>query len=363
MEQQNRHWGLDSMRVVCMLSIVLYHLQGHGNLIAGEGISPVNHTGILMSQAILQAAIDSFSLISGYIGYDRGQKYTSLVMLWLRVLFYSVGITFAVWLVSPGVVSYADITSAFFPLLPGRYWYFTAYVGCFVLAPLVRTAIAHLPRKEAAASLLGIVAVFSLLPYLMRNDPFLTSRGNHALWLLILYALGCYVRAHDPFARLSTRKLLALLLAACIVQAGSGFVVPPVSRLLTGRAATRWYFICNDSPTTLALSVLALAFFSRLPARRSTPFFRMLVSGSFSVYLIHDHPLIRQHVIMPLGTRLAALPAPLLMPSILAAGMAIYGVCACVDLLRERLFTLLRIRPFLLRLEGRLLGRGPGGRP
>ena len=355
MEQRNRDWGIDFMRIVCMLLVVLYHIQGHGGLIASTEISTANRTLIIMLQSVFQMAVDGFALISGYIGYTGRPKYTSLIMLWMRVLFYSVGITAVVWLILPSAVSYASIRNSFFPLLTGQYWYFTAYAGCFVMAPLVCMAIKHLSRKEAATCLAGVILVFSVLPYLMRNDPFFTSSGNHALWLLILYSLGAYVRKYDPFARLSTKFLLMLFAVACVVQSCSGFVLRTLSNRLTGKALTHWYFICNDSPTTLVLSLLALALFTRLRLRRSTPLFRLLVSGSFSVYLIHDHPLIRQNVIIPLGARLAAIPSLLLIPSILAAGLLIYLLCACADLLREKLFLILQIRARLFRLEDRLL--------
>lgn len=355
MEQHNRHSGIDCMRIVCMLLIVLYHIQGHGGLVASEQISPANRTLIVMLQSVYQMAVDGFALISGYINYSGRQKYTSLIMLWLRVLFYSVGITATVWFLSPDAVSYANIRSSFFPLLTGQYWYFTAYAGCFVLAPLARSAMEHLSHREASSCLLGIILLFSVFPYLMRNDPFLTSSGNHSLWLLVLYALGAYVRKFDPFSRLSTKALLLLFAGACIIQSCSGGVIRALSSRLTGRALTQWYFICNDSPTTLILSLLALALFSRLRIHCSSPLFRLLVSGSFSVYLIHDHPLVRQSVIVPLGARLAVLPSFLLIPAISATGLLIYLLCTCVDMLREKLFCALRIRARLLRLEDRLI--------
>lgn len=355
MERQNRDLGIDCMRIVCMLLIVLYHIQGYGGLTTNMEISTVNRTLIIMLQSVYQMAIDGFALISGYIGYTRRHKYTSLVVLWMRVLFYSVGITAVVWLIMPSAVSYECIRNSFFPLITGRYWYFTAYAGCFVIAPLVCTAIEHLSRKEAKTCLAGVILVFSVFPYLMRNDPFFTFSGNHALWLLILYSLGAYVRKYDPFARFSTKRLLLLFAGACVVQSCSGFVLRAVSLRLTGQAVTQWYFICNDSPTTLVLSLLALALFSRLRIRRSTPLFRLLVSGSFSVYLIHDHPLIRQYGISPLGNRLASLPSLLLIPSVFAAALLVYCACACADMLREKLFGALQIRTRLLKLEDRLL--------
>lgn len=355
-----RHFGIDCMRALCMLLVVVYHLQGHGGLIASERLSPAGRAGVVMLQSICQMAIDGFALITGYIGYARGQRLSSLVALWLRALFYSVGLTAAVWLIWPGAVRYDDIRCAFLPVITGQYWYFTAYVGCFVLSPLARAAIEHLPRREAASCLLGTVVVYCVLPYLLRNDPFLTSSGNHALWLLILYALGAYIRRYDPFAGRSTRSLLALLAGACAVQALSGSATQALSRLLTGKAVTQWYWVCNDSPTTLAIAVLALALFARLQAPRQAwpacarKLFAWAVSGSFSVYLIHDHPLVRRQIIMPLGKHLAALPSALVIPAVWATAAGIYLLCIGVDALRAGLFRTLRVSERLLALEQRL---------
>ncbi|MBQ4264389.1 MAG: acyltransferase [Clostridia bacterium] len=352
--QHKRHAGIDLMRIACMFLIVLYHIQGHGGLISSKAISPANLTLFIILQSIFQAAVDGYALISGYVGYHARQRYASLIQLWLRVLFYSVGITAVIWLLSPAAVSRANIRDSFFPLLKGQYWYFTAYAGCFVLAPLVRAAIAHLSRRESTICLSSAFLVFSVFPYILRNDPFLTASGNHALWLLLLYALGTYIRRFDPFSKLSVRAISLLLLGACVLQASAGFILRPLSQLLTGKAVTQWYFICHDSPTTLVLAVLMLALFSRLSFSCSHRFFRLLVSSSFSVYLIHDHPLIRRHIIIPLGNQLAQLPSLLVIPSAFACALIIYLLCTGIDVLREKLFRTLRISELLARAESRL---------
>lgn len=355
MNQYKRHHSIDLMRIVCMLMIILYHIQGHGGLAYSKDISPLTQSLLIILQSIYQAAVDGYALISGYVGYHSHQRYSSLILLWLRVLFYSVGLTAVVWLLSPTAVSWVAIGNSFFPLLKGQYWYFTAYVGCFVLSPLVRAAIAHLSRKESTLCLSSVVLVFSFFPYLMRNDPFMTASGNHALWLLILYALGAYMRKYDPFSNLSVKALALLLVFACTVQVSTGFILQPISRLLIGTTVTRWYFICHDSPTTLLVSILMLALFSKLSFHCCNRFFRLLVSSSFSVYLIHDHPLIRQYIIIPLGARLAQLPSFLLIPSVFIAALVIYLVCTVIDLLREKIFNLLRLRHLLLNAEDRFL--------
>ena len=354
MTKQKRHQGIDLMRIFCMLMIVLYHIQGHGGLINAQNLSPINQILIIAMQTIYQAAVDGYALISGYIGYRSHQKYSSLIYLWLRVLCYSVGITALVWLAAPSLVTWTAIRRSFFPLLNGQYWYFTAYAGCFVLTPLVHAAISNLSFKKCTLYLGVILVFFSFFPYIMRNDPFQTEGGNHALWLLILYALGMYIRKYDPFSKLSVKMNLLLLFGACAIQVSARFFFRPLVQLLCGKLVSPWYLICHDSPTTLLLALLLLLLFARISFFCNHRLFYTMASASFSVYLIHDHPLIRQHIIVPLGSRLAQLPSSLLLPSVFASALIIYLCATTIDFVREKIFGLLRIRSLISCLENKI---------
>ena len=354
MNNRQRHSGIDLMRFICMLTIVLYHIQGHGELITTSRISTINHTLVIALQSVYQAAVNGYALISGYVGYKSKFRYSSFVALWLRVLFYSVGITALIWMISPSSVSRLEIRNSFFPLITGQYWYFTAYAGCFMLMPLLRPAILHLHKKESGLYLAVALFVFSILPYLLRNDPFLTSRGNHALWLMILYLVGAYIREHNPFEHVSLRKLIYLFAFASMIQMSTGFVLQQISRIIRGKETTIWYFICHDSPTVVVLSILLLAIFSKLQISIHQPAFRMLTLSSFSVYLIHDHPIVRRLVIKPLGFHLASLASLGVIPGTVAAGLLIYLICSLIDMLREVVFRALRIQMHLSDLENKI---------
>lgn len=357
MEKGERHFGIDLMRIVLMLMIVMYHIRGHGLLLISENLSETNRTLCFALQSIDQVAVSGFALISGYVGFTGRQRYSSLALLWLRVLFYSVGVTGIVYLISPASVSYASILRAFFPLLNGQYWYFTAYAGCFMLAPLARAAIAQLPRAQARLSLMGILLTYSVLPYILRNDPFTTASGNHALWFLILFAVGAYVRKYDVFAKRSVKACLLMCAGSASLQVLGGYAIQALSLRLTGKVTTLWYLICNDSPTTFLLALSVLALFSKLNPVSCKRLIRPLAASSFSVYLIHDHPLVRQMVIPQIGTSLAALPSPLVIPSVFLCAVLIDLFCTAVDCLRETLFRALRVYPLLRRAETALMRR------
>lgn len=144
---------------------------------------------------------------------------------------------------------------------------------------------------------------------------------------------------------------------SALLQALSGYVIQALSLRLTGKATTLWYLICNDSPTTFLLSLSVLALFSKLNPVSCKRIIRPLAASSFSVYLIHDHPLIRQMVIPKIGTSLTALPSLLVIPSVFLCAALIYLLCTSVDFVRESLFRALRVHRLLRRAEAALMRR------
>lgn len=82
-------------------------------------------------------AVNCYALISGYVGIHGKYRYSNWVLLWLRVLFYSILITVFFKFAAPSVVGRYEWTSAIFPTSREQYWYFTAYTGLFLLIPVL----------------------------------------------------------------------------------------------------------------------------------------------------------------------------------------------------------------------------------
>lgn len=76
--------------------------------------------------------------------------------------------------------------------------------------------------------------------------------------------------------------------------------------------------------------------------------------AAFGVYLIHEHPYIRDTFLVGRLVRFANGSLLKLIAVVIAAAVAVFLACLAVDLLRLRLFGFLGVREKLERLEQRI---------
>ena len=356
MGKQERNLGIDLLRIICMLTMIIRHLIGHG------WILPVINEGtwkfelVVALRSLCQFGVSCFALISGYVGVNAPYRYSTLAVQWLKVMAYSAGFTLLAFAFAPESVGVPALLASFFPTLNKTYWYFTAYVGCFMLAPLVRTAMRRLDKRQAGVLAAGLALVFCVLNTASGTDAFYTDAGNSVLWLLILYALGAYMQLHQPFARIPTWGVLCIALLLAALLAGGEPVIYRLFTRVFGEAPGFALFPRDDSPRTLLTAAAMLTLFSRLRITRGRRLVSLLGAASFGVYLIHEQPYVRQYTISRYACQLAALPVWAIVPGIVLAAMGIYLICAAVDTARDRAFAALRIRPRLSALEKKLVG-------
>lgn len=350
MSTYKRNPGIDLLRMVCMLGVVIQHLLGHGWMIPLLHVGTWKYDLAVALRSLSIVSISGFALITGYIGVKGRFKYGSLVLQWTKVFLYSVALTVLCSVFAPGTVSGKEWRSALFPTLSRQYWYFTAYVGCMMLAPMIRMAMRRMSMKQATVCLIPAILVFSPLNNLMGIDAFDAHAGQGVLWLAVLYVIGAYLGRFQPHAHVPKAALWALAAASAVLLVG----VQP--------AAQRLGIDClnvgpqNNSLTTLLAAICMLMAFSRLEIRRGEKLIGALGAASFGVYLIHDHPQIRKHTISKYAYQLTELdPVQMIMGTVLTA-VLIYLICALIDTFRQKIYDALRIRQRLDALESRLIG-------
>ena len=163
---------------------------GIGGIITGsELLSPQFLTAQFLRIAML-CAVNCYALISGFVGWNRTPKLSSLLRLWVKVMAFCVLITVMTQLRAPETVGLQDLWKAFTPVKEAKYWYFNAYVGLFFFIPLLNHAIRSITGREAVFAMVGIFLLVLWLPHTRLSEVFLLANGYSALWLVILYAMG-----------------------------------------------------------------------------------------------------------------------------------------------------------------------------
>ncbi len=342
---QKRNTGIDLLRIVSMAMVVALHVLGQGGILGASAERSANYNIAWFLEIAAYCAVNCYALISGYVGIRAKHKASNIIMLWLQVALYSISIATIMYF-THDVVDFKYIFNACFPVTFSFYWYFTAYFAMWFFIPLMNAAINGLPKKKCGLILISTSVI--LLPISLVTDAFSINGGYGVLWLCYLYLIGAYISKYGFFVGTSCWKSISVY-CACIVITFSYLTLTPIfwhpSSLL----------INYVSPFMLIAAIALLVFFINLkiPAKL-TKAITLISSLSFSVYLIHTHPLVFEHVLKGKFAFLAS-TNPIIMTAIVFIGViGIFVICAVIDYLRLCLFKALRIRQLLVWIETRM---------
>lgn len=350
---KQRNFGIDLLKIISMLFVVILHVMGKGGVLNAVEPGSNKYIASWLIEIGAYCAVNCFALASGYTGFRSSRRPSNLLLLWLKVLVYSVGITVCFAAIAPEVVAPEQWKAALLPTMFQQYWYFTAYFCLFFFMPLLNIAINKLTRKELLVTAGGIIFVFSILPAISGTDIFKVSGGYSAVWLMALYVVGGYVGKYHVLPSMTPFKCLAVYAASVSVTLlALVFLQGQNMKMLAGGDAST-VLISYTSPTIFVCGISLLMFFERLaiessPLKKSIAF---LVPLSFSVYLIHTHPLIFEHVIKGAFTWIADERALFILPLVLASAFGIYFVCTAIDFIVSKLFAILKVNTFARRID------------
>ena len=185
-----RNYGIDLFRCVSMLMVVILHTLNRGGALGAAKAGSAEAAVGWFLEAASYGAVNSYALISGYVGWNRKWKPSRIVSVWVQVLFYT---TLAALLFIPtGMWEATDeaLRYSFMPIFSGHYWYITSYIALMVLAPFLNEGIARVTKKEAVFFACMSAVLFMILPRTFESSAFGLSGGYSVLWLAVCYIYG-----------------------------------------------------------------------------------------------------------------------------------------------------------------------------
>lgn len=347
---KQRDMGVELVRVLAMLMIIVLHLVGKGGLTsAGSGASRYLSQGLM---GLCMCGVNLFALTTGYVCYGAKQRWHKLTSLWLEVFFYSVAGTFATMLLTGTFPGKRAILEAFFPVAGKQYWYFSAYFCLFCFRPFIDTALSHLSRRQFRALLLTGTVLFSLIGIVL-TDAFGVSYGYSVLWLIYVYCVGAYLRAYPRDFRRKRWVHIVAFFGFSVAAVAASYLLGAVTRALVGKAMWQNITCQLSSATILAAAVSLFLATAGLKIQTGRKPMLALSAISFDVYLIHVHPLVFPFLEDAMVFA-ASLPWYEMLFWLFGTAVAIYLVCAAIGWIRCGLFRLLHIPALSLWLTERV---------
>ncbi len=297
---KKRNASFELLRIIAMLMIIVLHYNSHAGtmLRLGEPASGVNIFATLI-ESICITGINVYVFLSGYFLSQSKVKISRIVKLIAQVYFYTLMIPLVMIASGTNIVHSTDsgfkIVQFLFPISSEHYWFATAYVIMYVLAPVMNAAVNALPRKQLKWSIIGLLVWFcfikSVVPVLFATDHF----GYDFGWFLCLYLIAAYVRKYDV-------RLFSDLKGSFLVFAGSCFMIFAITlavyfyNLRSGRL-NHYFDVPMDYnyifTLTGSLGLFSCFRFLSMREGRLSDVIRFIGPLTFGVYLLHMHIEIR----------------------------------------------------------------------
>lgn len=274
-----RDSNIELLRIVAMLLVMLIHANFKviGNPTYEELVaSPADTFGRFFVGALSSVCVNAFILISGWYGINF--KLSSLGKLLFQVLFFMV-------LLSPLLMMWKTDKVVLLHTLTSNYWFVTAYILLFILAPILNAFADHADKFLFKTVLIALFIYQILVSYIGNSAWY--DDGYSPLPFLFLYMLARYMRLYSPrWCHLKKHTDI-------LIWGGLSFAVAVCSITLLHLQMGGGRMYNYTSPVIVASSVYFFLFFTKLNID-SRPI-NWIGKSAFAAFLLHMHPAFFDH--------------------------------------------------------------------
>ncbi|MCR5209305.1 MAG: GNAT family N-acetyltransferase [Lachnospiraceae bacterium] len=349
-DRKPREAGLELLRILAMMMVITLHYLDKGGLLADwkEGVSG-KALPFWILEAMCLCSVNVYVMISGYF-YDRSRfSVRKAVMMWLRVLFYSLGIAVIVYSTAclSGTVGFSkewfslhNVLFYAFPVVNGHYWFATSFILLYLMTPFLSAAINKTDKFTHGAAVAGLLILCcvakSFIPYEIVDD-----RGNGILWFIVLYITAAYVKRYGvPFIK----KGISAFVWYVAAVAGIIFSYRVFALVGAGLHGAEYPVMIPSAYNFIFVFLASLALLVLFAGMNfgDNIITKCITSVSpyvFGVYLLHEHYLIRFKWVRWLGVGREYGPAGRIRNYILSV-LAVFVIGIIVDLIRDLIFRL-----------------------
>ncbi len=345
MAKGKREANFELLRIIAMAMVITLHYLGKGGLLTdmGETWNGASY-GAWLLEAFCVVAVDVYVLISGWFLVESTFSIGKLFRLWLQIFCYSLGVP--VVLYGLGILSRKDIyldrlVTWCLPILREHYWFATAYVILYLLAPVLGKAVKNLSKKEFQQLLAMMLVIFCISKSIFPGDLPLDRGGYDAMWFLCLFLVAAYLRRYGgetkrsfPYGIGYLAGSLAMFGLMCLYRqiywhtgALEGFVGSPYQYN---------HVLCLGTAVLLFLAFREL----HIPEGHLADGIIKVASCTFGIYLLHENDGLRylwQNWLFANRWK----GSGLFIVGVLLAIVVWFGIGILVELCRQKIFGLI----------------------
>ena len=347
-----RDYNVDLFRILASIFVIILHVLGQGGILQQAAPGSMVYWSAWTLEITAFCAVNCFALISGYVMVDKTIKAKNIVGLWVHALFYSLLFTAVFFVFVPETRTLRHLVVACLPIVGKQWWYMSAYFALYLFVPVLNAGVRQIPQKNLQKFLILILFGIGILDRALLHP---REIFRPAIWLMILYLFGAYIRKYNVKEKITARKSLLFFLATIALTLLSKVVIRFVTGRFLGEVKYDDFLIAYPAITMILASVFLLLFCLNLKISNTARKMIMVFSpATLGIYLIHVHPLVFEYIFKDAFVSFAHQPCILMIAYTLAATLVIFLLCAAIDLLRIQLFKLLRVAALCETVNGHI---------
>ena len=184
-----RQSNFELLRIFCMLGVVTGHALQSLYDLHTTNYSAVNTVQIVLMNACV-VGVNCFILISGY--FRIRQSWKGFLNLYLQLLYYAcISALVCLWL-RPDQSLLVSLKRIAFPLTESGLWFIAAYVGLYLVAPLLNAALDKQDFRQRTITLAMLLLVDIYIGYMHQTEE-VTVNGYHLIHFIVMYYLGAWL--------------------------------------------------------------------------------------------------------------------------------------------------------------------------
>lgn len=341
--RNNRNYGIDLLRIIAMLYVVILHSLGRGGVLNTSEVGSPQYMVAWFMELWAYCAVDIFALISGYVGFsevEKKQKYSSYIVMWLQVVTYGIVVTEVYGMINADAVTIQDYWDMLKPVSNNLYWYFTAYTGVFIIMPFLNAAVRGCSEKQLKRLLIIMFIVFSCFDNIVKSLGM--GNGYTFIWIALLYLVGAAIKKCNIGKNI--KPATAFIGIVILIILSWLWKIYGFEFKILGKVVNNHLFVAYTSPTICAVAMLYIVGFSKIRfPKMIEKVIGFLAPGAFAVYILNNQRFIWNYMMNERFTYLSTCSVWRLVADVLLFAVSFVVVSILIDRVRILLFRVCQI--------------------
>ena len=289
-ENGKRQVNIEILRIISIFMVLILHFN------LNTGFFNMERFNIFFSflEHACIIAVNIYVLITGYFMVKNKISIKKIILLELEVLFYSIVIYLIMTFAGQHKFGIKEFITYLFPITTKKYWFFTAYMGLYILSPFLNILANSMKKKQYEIFLIICTILFSGIKSLYPSNNILEgNNGFNLTWFIYLYFLAGYIRLYFN-VNIKKIKLFIIYLICTIVPLLIQFILIKYFNINYVKKYLD-FLIGYNNIIVLLESISFFLLFKEMDFKHindqkfSFKLVRFFSSSVFGVYIIHEH--------------------------------------------------------------------------